>query len=120
MSKVCDVCVFVCRTSLCAAARVYKSTPEELTLKASSSSSLYVDNSQKKGKYTRLVGRHANYNIGTRAAERWLHHMVAAIEELELEEEESKTCLVKYFTYTAHYIVAAMAYMRPDQVRVCC
>lgn len=71
---------------------------------------------QKKGKYTRLAGRHANYNIGTRAAERWLHHMVAAIDELELEEKESKECLVKYFTYTAHYIVAAMAYMRPDQL----
>lgn len=42
--------------------------------------------------------------------------MVAAIDELELEEKESKECLVKYFTYTAHYIVAAMAYMRPDQV----
>ena len=29
----------------------------------------------KKGKYTRLVGRHANYNIGRRAADRWVEHM---------------------------------------------
>jgi hemoglobin len=75
---------------------------------------------QKKGKYTRLVGRHANYNIGTNAAERWLHHMVVAIEDHSIlkHDDEAKVALKKYFTYTAHYIVAAMQYMRPDQVSV--
>ena len=36
---------------------------------------LYKD---KKGKYTRLVGRHANYPIGTNAAILWVKHMVLA------------------------------------------
>ena len=71
---------------------------------------------QRKGKYTRLVGRHANFNIGTRAAQQWLHHMMAAIEEHEGLDQEAKSKLVKYFTYTAHYIVAAMSYMRSDQL----
>ena len=72
----------------------------------------------KKGKYTRLVGRHANYAIGAQAAERWLHHMRQALREHSLlrHDEMARTLLAQYFTYTAHYIVAAMEYMRPDQV----
>ena len=34
-----------------------------------------------KGKFTRLAGRHANYPIGHRAAERWVMHMEHAIDE---------------------------------------
>mmetsp|Transcript_7297 Transcript_7297/g.12103 ORF Transcript_7297/g.12103 Transcript_7297/m.12103 type:complete len:96 (-) Transcript_7297:90-377(-) len=73
---------------------------------------------QKKGKYTRLAGRHANYNIGTQAAHRWLHHMAAAIEENEglKSDDEAREKLIQYFTYTAHYLVAAMTYMRSDQL----
>jgi hypothetical protein len=73
---------------------------------------------QKKGKYTRLAGRHANYNIGTKAAHRWLHHMGEAIAENEglKSDDEARGKLVKYFTYTAHYLVGAMTYMRSDQV----
>ena len=71
---------------------------------------------QKKGKYTRLVGRHANYNIGTRAAKRWIYHMEATLEELFKDDPESCEALRKYFTYTGHYIVVASEYMRPDQV----
>jgi truncated hemoglobin YjbI len=71
---------------------------------------------QKKGKYTRLAGRHANYNIGTRAAHQWLHHMTAAIDAHDKLDAESKTKLTNYFRYTAHYLVAAMTYMRPDQL----
>jgi truncated hemoglobin YjbI len=72
----------------------------------------------KKGKYTRLVGRHANYNIGVRAAERWMQHMVAALDELfDNNDKEVKHALQNYFQYTAHYIVVASEYMRPDQVR---
>ena len=73
---------------------------------------------QKKGKYTRLAGRHANYKIGTQAAHRWMHHMTAAIEEQHNSslDQEAKAKLLKYFTYTAHYIVGAMTYMRSDQL----
>ena len=47
-------------------------------------------------------------------------HMHDAIDEHEhLQNDiEAKDLLKKYFTYTAHYIVAAMEYMRPDQVRM--
>ena len=72
----------------------------------------------KKGKYTRLVGRHANYNITSNAAERWVTHMNAAIDEHEelKDDEEAKEHLKKYFRYTAFYIVAASVYMKNDQL----
>ena len=75
---------------------------------------------QKKGKYTRLAGRHANYNIGTQAANRWVEHMEAALDDHPVlkEDDEAKQHLKKYFSYTAHYIVAAMEYMRKDQLSV--
>jgi len=73
---------------------------------------------QKKGKHTRLVGRHANYNIGNHAADRWVEHMQAAMKEVASIDEEARDVLYKYFRYTAHYIVAASEYMRPDQVSV--
>jgi len=73
---------------------------------------------EKKGKYTRLAGRHANYNIGTRAAVQWVEHMERAIDDHDSlkDDVEAKEHLKKYFNYTAHYIVAAMEYMRSDQV----
>lgn len=75
--------------------------------------------SQKKGKYTRLVGRHANYNIGAAAANRWVEHMIATLEDHEMMSNDAvaRMALEKYFRYTAHYIVAASEYMRSDQVR---
>ena len=76
----------------------------------------------KKGKYTRLVGRHANYNIGPSAADRWVFHMIQTLREHPLlaEDEVARERLKKYFRYTAHYIVVSMEYMRPDQVSVPC
>jgi len=73
---------------------------------------------QKKGKYTRLAGRHANYNIGTSAANRWLQHMEHAMNDhkILMNDEETKIHLRNYFAFTAHYIVAAKEYMRPDQL----
>jgi len=73
---------------------------------------------EKKGKFTRLAGRHANYPIGTQAADRWVDHMESVIDENEAlaSDEEAKRCLKLYFRYTAHYIVAACVYMRPDQL----
>ena len=107
---------------------------------------------KKNSKYTRLVGRHANYNgINSKTANRWIYHMINAINEhpnlqqttksttqtststaTTISETESqneneshekteiditKDILIKYFKYTAHYIVASMCYMRDDQVR---
>lgn len=74
----------------------------------------------KKGKYTRLVGRHANYNIGKQAAERWVWHMTKAMQEHDVlgQDDQARQALEQYFRYTAHYIVAAGSYMRPDQVGV--
>jgi hypothetical protein len=45
--------------------------------------------------------------------------MTAAMKEHEClqNDEEAILALEKYFRYTAHYIVAAMDYMRDDQVR---
>ncbi len=75
---------------------------------------------EKKGKYTRLVGRHANYKIGTAAAERWMHHMELAIDEHDAlkgdENEEARGYLKLYFRFTAFYIVVASEYMRDDQL----
>jgi len=73
---------------------------------------------QKKGKYTRLVGRHAAYPIGDRAAERWVFHMHAAVEEHPMlqDDEEAISALRDYFTYMASYIVVAKEFMKPDQL----
>jgi truncated hemoglobin YjbI len=73
---------------------------------------------QKKGKYTRLVGRHANYNIGPSAADRWVEHMMDAVREDDKLTQDALVveALDQYFRYTAHYIVVASEYMRPDQV----
>jgi len=73
---------------------------------------------QKKGKYTRLVGRHANYSVNLKAAQRWTEHMRLAIEDHTFlkHDEEAKDMLHKYFLYTAHYIVIASEYMRSDQL----
>ena len=72
----------------------------------------------KKGKYTRLVGRHANYKITTDAAERWLVHMNGAIDEHEelKKDEEAKEYLYKYFRFMDFYIVVASEYMKDDQL----
>jgi truncated hemoglobin YjbI len=71
---------------------------------------------RKGSKFTRLVGRHANFPIGTQAAHQWLQYMTFAINDHSTLDEESKHKLLQYFTYTAHYIVAAMGYMRSDQL----
>ena len=80
-------------------------------------SDLYT--AKKGGRYgVRLVGRHANYGIGVRAAERWVELMDCAIEEHAglSDEEEAKKYLKMYFRYTAFYIVVAKEYMREDQL----
>ena len=101
---------------------------------------------QKKGKYTRLVGRHAAYPIGHTAADHWVKHMEDAMNEhpnlnklhksnndsddddgnddddndnnrmKENDILETKEAMRLYFRYTAHYIVVAKEYMRDDQL----
>jgi len=75
---------------------------------------------EKKGKYTRLVGRHANYAIGISAAQRWMEHMEMAIAEhsnlMGEENELAREYLIMYFRYTAYYIVVASEFMRDDQL----
>ncbi|OEU14597.1 hemoglobin [Fragilariopsis cylindrus CCMP1102] len=98
---------------------------------------------QKKGKYTRLVGRHAAYPIGHTAADHWVKHMEDAMNEHpnlnklhksnnddndnnnkndnnnRMNENniiETKEAMRLYFRYTAHYIVVAKEYMRDDQL----
>jgi hemoglobin len=75
---------------------------------------------EKKGKYGRLVGRHANYKIGVAAAGRWMMHMEGAIDDHESlggeEDELARVYLRDYFRYTAYYIVVASEYMRDDQL----
>ena len=110
-----------------------KETPWFLGIFASSTKAEAVDNQyrflvqtfggpelykEKKGKYTRLVGRHANYKIHTKAAERWMYHMARAIENHPSlrGDEVARDYLTKYFRYTAYYIVAASEYMRDDQL----
>ena len=77
--------------------------------------SIYQD---KKGKYTRLVGRHANFIIGQAAAKRWLHHMDLAMKNHDgiQHDEEAREALRLYFRFMAHYIVVAKEFMRPDQL----
>eukprot|EP00581_Thalassiosira_minuscula_P008846 CAMPEP_0183706286 /NCGR_PEP_ID=MMETSP0737-20130205/3167_1 /TAXON_ID=385413 /ORGANISM="Thalassiosira miniscula, Strain CCMP1093" /LENGTH=180 /DNA_ID=CAMNT_0025933665 /DNA_START=37 /DNA_END=579 /DNA_ORIENTATION=+ len=118
-------------------ARVFadKSHPWFLGIFATSTQSEAIDNQyrflvqtfggpelykEKKGKYTRLVGRHANYQIGVQAAERWMVHMTHAIDEhpnlVGEEHNEARDYLKMYFRFTAFYIVVASEYMRDDQL----
>lgn len=47
-----------------------------------------------------------------------MNHMIDAMQEHSIlgEDKEARIVLEKYFRYTAHYIVAASEFMRPDQV----
>jgi hemoglobin len=97
---------------------------------------------QKKGKYIRLAGRHANYTIGHNAADHWVKHMDDAINEhpnlnklnnSNNDDDDgndddddnrmngndiivTKEAMRLYFRYTAHYIVVSKEYMRDDQL----
>jgi len=77
---------------------------------------LYTD--KKGGRFMRLAGRHAAYPIGTRSATRWVEHMISAMAEHPSTsvDGELRYALNDYFNFIAHYIVATMEYMRPDQL----
>lgn len=59
--------------------------------------------SQRKG-HPALIGRHMNFNMAEKAAERWLYHMRNALEEVKEIDEDSKIRMMKYFTHTAYFL----------------
>eukprot|EP00186_Timspurckia_oligopyrenoides_P000493 CAMPEP_0182446600 /NCGR_PEP_ID=MMETSP1172-20130603/4301_1 /TAXON_ID=708627 /ORGANISM="Timspurckia oligopyrenoides, Strain CCMP3278" /LENGTH=179 /DNA_ID=CAMNT_0024642551 /DNA_START=248 /DNA_END=784 /DNA_ORIENTATION=- len=61
----------------------------------------------RKGKYTRLVSRHAAYQITEAHAVRWLLHMESALNTIPSfsSDEFRFRALMDYFSYTAYWIV---------------
>ncbi|PJE04927.1 MAG: hypothetical protein CK427_00745 [Leptospira sp.] len=59
--------------------------------------------SQRKG-HPALIGRHMNFNMAEKAAERWLYHMRNALAEVKEIDEDSKIRMMKYFTHTAYFL----------------
>ena len=76
---------------------------------------------EKKGKFTRLAGRHAAYAISHNAAKRWTELMIEALDEHDISKNDivARNALEDYFTFTSHYIVVASTFMKSDQVSVC-
>jgi len=76
---------------------------------------------EKKGRFTRLAGRHAAYTISHNAAKRWIELMIEALDEHDISNNDivARNALEDYFTFTSHYIVVASTFMKSDQVSVC-
>eukprot|EP00930_Biecheleria_cincta_P099261 TRINITY_DN908_c0_g2_i1.p1 TRINITY_DN908_c0_g2~~TRINITY_DN908_c0_g2_i1.p1 ORF type:complete len:270 (-),score=45.61 TRINITY_DN908_c0_g2_i1:373-1158(-) len=56
-----------------------------------------------------LLGRHAHFDVSVAAAERWLQHMGAAMQETEMPattDPDAKESLMDFFRHTAHFLVA--------------
>lgn len=66
---------------------------------------------ERKGK-TMLLGRHGPYAVDPKAAQRWLTHMEAAVEEVAIEGEE-KQILMGYFRHMAWYVVFGRELVNP-------
>lgn len=73
---------------------------------------------EKKGKFTRLAGRHAAYAISHNAAKRWTELMIEALDEHDISKNDivARNALEDYFTFTSHYIVVASTFMKSDQL----
>lgn len=54
--------------------------------------------------HPRLRARHLSFPIGSREAETWLGHMLAAIDEAEIPEP-ARTKMRNYFDYAAHFLI---------------
>ena len=54
--------------------------------------------------HPRLRARHLPFPIGSREAEVWLGHMLAAIDKTAIAEP-ARTQMRNYFSYTAHFLV---------------
>ncbi|HMV78243.1 MAG TPA: truncated hemoglobin family protein [Leptospiraceae bacterium] len=59
--------------------------------------------SKRKG-HPALIGRHMPFNMGEKAAVRWLHHMKASLEEVKEIDEDSRSRMMDYFTHTAYFL----------------
>mmetsp|Transcript_22055 Transcript_22055/g.42851 ORF Transcript_22055/g.42851 Transcript_22055/m.42851 type:complete len:172 (+) Transcript_22055:247-762(+) len=73
--------------------------------------SLYTD---RKGNHT-LISRHKNWQVDPPAAERWLEHMKTSLNEVASIDDESRAQMLKFFTYTAHLLVASKEIMKKKQ-----
>lgn len=62
------------------------------------------DYEKRKG-HTALLGRHGPYGIDERAGRRWLELMLAAVDEVSIEDEECKVLLTDYLKHMAWYVV---------------
>ncbi|MBP9889969.1 MAG: hypothetical protein KBF93_26965 [Leptospiraceae bacterium] len=72
--------------------------------------------SQRKG-HPALMGRHMNFNMSEKAAERWLFHMKAALAETPEIDADSASRMMDYFTHTAYFLslgVTAQQKMRNE------
>jgi truncated hemoglobin YjbI len=59
--------------------------------------------SERKG-HPALIGRHMQFNMSEKAAERWLYHMKAAISETPEIDSDSASRMMDYFTHTAYFL----------------
>jgi len=58
--------------------------------------------SQRKG-HPALRARHAKFNITKPAADRWLQHMTAAVEEVKIPQD-AKEKMLEFFNHTAYFL----------------
>ncbi|KAJ7554395.1 hypothetical protein O6H91_06G138300 [Diphasiastrum complanatum] len=58
-----------------------------------------------------LIGRHAPYAITEQAAERWLHHMEAALHNVERIDPDPRNRMLNFFRHTAYFLVAGKEMM---------
>lgn len=62
---------------------------------------------ERKG-HPNLIGRHCNFELTPRTAEKWLDLMQEAMEEMEEDiNEKTRDRLMDYFRYTAYFLVAS-------------
>lgn len=61
--------------------------------------------SQRKG-HPALIGRHHPFPVTHQAAERWLHHMQLALNDMTSIDDDSKTRMMNFFRHTAFFLVA--------------
>lgn len=59
--------------------------------------------SQRKG-HPALIARHVNFNMSRRAAERWIFHMRAALDDTPGIDADSRERMLNFFTHTAYFL----------------
>lgn len=71
---------------------------------------------QRKGKYHRLIARHAPYDLNSRSAKRWLEHMKAALDSSAGVDPDSKALLMSYFSHMAYFFAAGKEMTNPSNL----